>query len=111
MHIPDELTVFGRSYQVRNTSPIHDLEGVLGAASYRNGFIYLHPCMDMTLALSALWHEVANIAQQDLFGSIDEVKARWIALFVHNFLVNNPEILDCYRYGLEDRNFDDDDNR
>ena len=110
MQIPDELVVFGRAYEVRNTSPVHDLEGVLGSASYRNGTIYLDPSLDMALALNTVWHEVANIAQQEILGAADGAQARWIALFVHNFLLSNPEILDCYRYGLVSSDFDHDDH-
>ncbi len=110
MQIPDELVIFGRTYDVRNISPIHNLEGVLGLASYREGAIYLDPHLDMGLALSTVWHEVAHIAQQDILGTTDEAQARWIALFVHHFLASNPEILDCYRYGLETPDFDDDDD-
>jgi hypothetical protein len=110
MQIPDELVVFGRSYDVRNTAPVHDLEGVLGLASYRLGAFYLDPSLDMALALRIVWHEVALIAQQEILGTIDPSQARWIALFVHNFLISNPEILDCYRYGMASSDFDDDDD-
>jgi hypothetical protein len=110
MQIPSELTVFGRTYDVRSVSPIHSLEGVLGLASYREGVIYLDPGMDIALTLNTIWHEAAHVAQQEILGTTDEDQARWIALFVHTFLVNNPAILDCYRYGLEPSPFDDDDD-
>ena len=107
MRIPDELIIFGRIYQVQNVSPVQTLEGVLGAASYRDGTIYLDDEVDMALALSVLWHEAVHVAQQELTGTIDEVQARWIALFVHTFLLNNPDILDCYRFGIDDSPFDE----
>jgi hypothetical protein len=109
MQIPDELVIFGRTYDVRNVSPIHNLEGVLGLASYREGAIYLDEEMDMALTLNTIWHEAAHVAQQEILGGTDEAQARWIAVFVHTFLVNNPAILDCYRYGLEPSPFEDDD--
>ncbi len=109
MQIPDELIIFGRTYDVRNISAVHNLEGALGVASYREGVIFLDSRVDMALALNTVWKEAAHIAQQDLLGTTDEAQARWIALFVHTFLASNPEILDCYRYGLETSDFDDDD--
>lgn len=108
MQIPSELVVFGRTYNVRNVSPVHNLEGVLGLASYREGVIYLDEEMDMALTLNTIWHEAAHVAQQEILGATDEAQARWIAVFVHTFLVNNPAILDCYRYGLEPSSFEDD---
>ena len=75
MQIPVELIVFGRAYEVRNTSPVHDLEGILGSASYRNGTIYLDPSLDMALALNTVWNEVANIAQQEILGAADGAQA------------------------------------
>lgn len=100
MHIPDELSIFGRTYDVRDVCPIQCSEGVLGLAAYREGVIYLDENMDMALSLITLWHEAAHIAQQEILGTIDESQARWIALFVHMFLVQNPEILECYRNAL-----------
>ena len=100
MQIPNELVIFGRTYDVRDVCPIQCSEGVLGLAAYREGVIYLDENMDMALSLITLWHEAVHIAQQEILGTIDESQARWIALFVHTFLVQNPQILECYRNGL-----------
>ncbi|MBI5248416.1 MAG: hypothetical protein HY912_02880 [Desulfomonile tiedjei] len=96
MKIPDELVIFGRTYRVLEVSPIHVSEGVLGLASYREGAIYLDPSLDAALGLNTIWHEALYIAQQDVLGTSDEAQARWLALFVHNFLIHNPAILGCY---------------
>jgi hypothetical protein len=96
MQIPDELVIFGRSYKVLEVSPIHVSEGVLGLASYREGAIYLDLSLDPALSLNTMWHEALHIAQQDMLGTSDEDQARWLALFVHNFLVHNPAMLACY---------------
>jgi hypothetical protein len=96
MQIPDELMIFGRSYKVLEVSPIHVSEGVLGLASYREGAIYLDLSLDPALSLNTMWHEALHIAQQDMLGTTDEDQARWLALFVHNFLIHNPAMLECY---------------
>jgi hypothetical protein len=90
--------------------PAHNPEGVLGLASYREGVIYLDSAMDMSLTLNTLWHEAVHVAQQEILGITDEAQARWIALFVHTFLVNNPDILTCYQHGLTPSPFQDDDD-
>ena len=41
MQIPEELTIFGRTYDVCDVDPIHACEGILGMAAYRDGVIYL----------------------------------------------------------------------
>jgi hypothetical protein len=96
MNIPDELVIFGRTYRVLEVSPIHASEGVLGLAAYREGAIYLDSGLDPNLGLSTMWHEAFHIAQQDMLGTCDEDQARWFALFVHNFLIHNPEVFECY---------------
>lgn len=107
MQIPDELVIFGRPYEVRGLSSVHNMEGVLGLASYREGAIYLAADVDLPLTLSTMWHEAAHIAQQEILGTTDEAQARWIALFVHNFLVSNPQILECYQWALEPEEFEE----
>jgi hypothetical protein len=97
MQIPEELTIFGRTYDVRDVDPIHACEGILGMAAYRNGVIYLDQGMDPSLMLSTLWHEAFHIAQQEILGAADEAQARWVSLFVHTFLLQNPGILGCYQ--------------
>jgi hypothetical protein len=69
---------------------------VLGQAAYRDGVIYLDHGLDPSLTLSTLWHEAVHIAQQEILGTIDEAQARWIALFAHNFLMDNPQIMESY---------------
>ncbi len=96
MELPDELFIFGRTYGIRNVSPVHVSEGVLGLASYRDGLIYLDKDMDTWLGLSTLWHEAVHVAQQELMGATDEAQARWMALFIHNFLIENPRLIRCY---------------
>jgi hypothetical protein len=100
MGIPSEVVIFGRTYEVTDVSPLQSSEGVLGQAAYRDGVIYLDESMDMSLTLSTLWHEAAHIAQQEVLGTMDEAQARWIALVVHNFLILNPQVLECYFEGL-----------
>jgi len=100
MQGPDELIIFGRTYRIEEISPIHAAEGVLGLAAFREGVIYLDASLDAPLALSTLWHEAIHIAQQELLGTMDEAQARWIALFVHCLLFQNPEILRCYLEGF-----------
>lgn len=107
MELPKEIVIFGRTYDVRDLCPIHISEGILGLAAYRDGVIYLDHSMDMALSLSTLWHEAVHIAQQEIFGNIDESQARWMSLFIHNFLVHNPEILDFYAQGLRLGSFED----
>ena len=105
MRIPSEVVVFGRTYHVNHVSPFQSAEGILGQAAYRDGVVYLDEEMDMALSLSTLWHEAVHIAQQEILGTIDETQARWVALFVHNFLVSNPQIVECYSYGLGNVSF------
>jgi hypothetical protein len=96
MQIPGELTIFGRTYDVRDVDSVHACEGILGMAAYRDGVIYLDQSMDPSLTLSTLWHEALHIAQQEILGTADEAQARWVSLFVHTFLLQNPGILECY---------------
>lgn len=100
MEIPGKVNIFGRSYVVSDTSPHQFAEGILGSAAYRDGIIYLDENLDLSLTLSTLWHEAIHMAQQEILGTIDEAQARWVSLFVHDFLVHNPEVIECYRYGL-----------
>ena len=100
MGILDRVIVFGRAYDVKDTSAYQASEGILGMAAYRDGVIYLDESLDLALTLNTLWHEATHIAQQEILGIIDEAEARWVALFVHEFLIHNPHILDLYRYGL-----------
>lgn len=96
MNPPDTVVIFGRRYAIDRISPYQSSEGILGLAAYRDGMIYLDRDLDLALMLSTLWHEAAHIAQQELLGAADEAQARWIALFVHNVLVDNPRIAECY---------------
>ena len=107
MAIPREIVIFGRTYQLSDVSPIHTSEGVLGLAAYREGVIYLDAGLDVALSLNTLWHEAVHIAQQDVLGIVDEAQARWVSLFVHNFLVQNPAIVRCYLDHSEPRTFSD----
>ncbi len=108
MELPDELFIFGRTYGIRNVSPLHVSEGVLGLASYRDGLIYLDKDMDTWLGLSTLWHEAVHVAQQELMGATDEAQTRWMALFIHNFLIENPRLVQCYLAETQPTSFDDD---
>ncbi|HMK34568.1 MAG TPA: hypothetical protein VK463_05850 [Desulfomonilaceae bacterium] len=103
MEIPEKIAIFGRMYNIRDLSPMHVSEGVIGMAAYTEGTIYMDRSVDTALFLSTLWHEAVHIAQQDLLGTIDEAQARWIALFVHNLLVQNPSVLECYRRTEDER--------
>jgi hypothetical protein len=96
MEVPSEIIVFGRAYTVSDVSSVQCSEGVLGQAAYRDGVIYLDHGLDPSLTLSTLWHEAVHIAQQEILGTIDEAQARWIALFAHNFLMDNPQIMESY---------------
>jgi hypothetical protein len=107
MAVPREVVIFGRTYHVGDVSPLHSSEGILGLAAYREGVIYLDPALDMALSLNTLWHEAVHIAQQDVLGTIDEAQARWISLFVHNFLVQNPAVIQCYLDDDESGQFPD----
>jgi hypothetical protein len=107
MQIPAELTIFGRTYDVRDVDAIHACEGILGMAAYRDGVIYLDRNMDPSLTLSTLWHEALHIAQQEIFGTADEAQARWASLFIHTFLLHNPGILECYLAAANPASFDD----
>jgi hypothetical protein len=108
MPIPTEVVLFGRVYAVRDVSPFHVSEGILGQAVYRDGVIYLDRKMDMALSLTTLWHEAVHMAQQEILGTVDEAQARWLSLFVHDFLVRNPALLECYREGPGYEPFEDD---
>jgi hypothetical protein len=94
--LPDSVNIFGRCFTVRDLPPTAAAEGVIGMAAYHEGNIYIDQTVDLSLALTTLWHEAIHIAQNDLHGQIDEQEARWMSLFVHNLLVNNPEILQSY---------------
>jgi len=107
MELPKEIMIFGRTYDIQDLCPIHVSEGLLGLAAYRDGVIYLDGSMDMALSLSTLWHEAIHVAQQDIFGNIDESQARWMSLFVHDFLVHNPEVLEFYMQGLRLGSFEE----
>lgn len=100
MAILNRVAIFGRTYDVKDTSPHQFSEGILGMAAYRDGIIYLDETLDLALTLNTLWHEATHIAQQEILGIIDESQARWISLFIHDFLVHNPEVIELYRYGL-----------
>jgi len=106
MQIPSEIVILGRAYAVSDVSPVQCSEGVLGQAAYRDGVIYLDRSLDTSLTLSTLWHEAVHIAQQEILGTIDEAQARWVALFVHNFLMDNPSIMECYLRELNGTPFD-----
>jgi hypothetical protein len=108
MSIPEEVVIFGRTYEIRDVTPIHCAEGVVGAASYRDGAIYLDQTVDAALGLTTLWHEAIHIAQQEILGEADEAQARWISLFVHTFLAQNPEIVESYAEELHASQGDDD---
>jgi hypothetical protein len=110
MEIPEKLVIFGRMYDVRDVSPSQLSEGVIGQTAYRDGVIYLDESTDLALKLNAMWNEAISVAQQDLHGFVDESQARWIGLFIHNFLIQNPEILECYLGGIEQSSLFDDDN-
>ncbi len=107
MQIPEELTIFGRTYNIHDINPIQAAEGILGMAAYRDGVIYLDSAMDSSLALSTLWHEAFHIAQQEILGTVDEAQARWVALFIHTLLLQNPGILDCYQAASNPASFHD----
>ena len=111
MHVPPEIIIFGRAYAVSDVSPVQCSEGVLGQAAYRDGVIYLDHSLDTSLMLSTLWHEAIHIAQQEILGTIDEAQARWVALFVHNFLMDNPLIMESYLRELNRVPFGDDDGQ
>jgi hypothetical protein len=106
MQLPEEVVIFGRTYAIRDVTPIHCAEGIVGAASYRDGAIYLDQSVDTALSLTTLWHEAVHIAQQEILGEADEAQARWISLFVHTFLVQNPDIVE--QYGYQENDFEDD---
>ena len=107
MQIPAELTIFGRRYDVRDVDPIHACEGILGMAAYRDGVIYLDRNMDPSLLLNTIWHEALHIAQQEILGTADEAQARWVSLFIHTFLLQNPSILECYLAAANPASFHD----
>jgi hypothetical protein len=107
MQIPAELTIFGRTYDVRDVDSVHACEGILGMAAYRDGVIYLDRSLDPSLALSTVWHETLHIAQQEILGTADEAQARWVSLFIHTFLLHNPGILECYLTASNPASFDD----
>lgn len=96
MDIPAELEILGRSYKIVEMGALDAQEGTLGAAVYRAGEIHLDMDMDPSLMLKVLWHEIIHVAQQELHQTCDEPEARWISLFVHNFILQNPAILECY---------------
>ena len=100
MGLINSVVLFGRAYDVKDTSQHQTSEGILGMACYRDGVIYLDDSLDLPLTLNTLWHEATHIAQQEILGIIDESQARWVSLFIHDFLVHNPQIIEIYRYGL-----------
>jgi hypothetical protein len=96
MNIPGELIIFGRTYAITPMEHIHSVEGTLGLACYRDGAIHLDLEVDPLLLLKVLWHEAFHIAQQDINENCDEAQARWVSLFIHSFLMDNPMVLECY---------------
>lgn len=107
MEVPEKLTIFGRTYDIRDINPIQASEGILGMAAYRDAAIYLDHSMDSSLALSTLWHEAFHIAQQEILGTVDEAQARWVSLFIHTLLLENPGILECYQAASNSVSFHD----
>jgi len=107
MQLPEEVVIFGRTYALLDVTPIHSSEGVVGAAAYRDGAIYLDQSVDAALILTTLWHEAVHIAQQEILGTVDEPQARWISLFIHTFLIQNPEVVERYAEGLTGFDHDD----
>jgi hypothetical protein len=101
MNIPGELVIFGRTYTIKPMEHIHSSEGTLGIAAYRDGNIHIDLEVDPTLILKVLWHEAFHIAQQEITQECDEAQARWVSLFIHNFLIDNPMILECYLEELD----------
>lgn len=95
-NVPDSITIFGREYTIKDLPALSVAEGVIGLAAYHAAVIYIDFSTDPALALTTLWHEAVHVAQNDLHGQVDEREARWISLFVHNMLINNPEILERY---------------
>lgn len=95
--LPDTLTIFGRTFTIKDLPALSAAEGVIGLAAYHEAAIYLDRTADPALRLTTLWHEAIHIVQNDLHGQVDEEQARWISLFVHNLLVHNPAIIECYR--------------
>jgi hypothetical protein len=96
-NLPDIITIFGRAFTLKDMPSVSAAEGVIGMAAYHEGAIYLDRTADAALALTTLWHEAIHVVQNDLHGEVDEQQARWMSLFVHNLLVDNPEIVECYR--------------
>ena len=102
MNIPQELLIFGRLYQLQQMERVHSSEGTLGISAYKDGVIHIDLEVDIALLLKVLWHEAVHVAQQDVNQECDEAQARWIALFIHTFLMDNPGIAECY-VDMEDR--------
>ncbi len=96
MNIPEVLEIFGRIYTVAEMGSLDRDEGTLGMAAYKSATIYLDTSVDALLLLKVIWHEAIHMAQQEINENCDEAQARWISLFIHNFLMENPGILECY---------------
>jgi hypothetical protein len=99
--LPDTLTIFGRTFTIKDLPALSAAEGVIGLAAYHEAAIYLDRTADPALTLTTLWHEAIHIVQNDLRGRVDEDQARWISLFVHNLLVHNPAVIECYSRMLD----------
>lgn len=93
---PEFLEIFGRRFSIEPIPAIGAGDGVIGMAAYSEGAIYIDGEIDLSLALSTLWHEAIHIAQIDLHGKPDEKEARWVSLFAHSLLMHNPAILEAY---------------
>ncbi len=103
--LPESLEIFGRRFSIESMPATNVSEGIIGMAAYSEGAIYIDGEIDLSLALSTLWHEAIHIAQIDLHGKPDEKEARWVSLFAHALLAHNPEILQAYAamHGIGDK--------
>lgn len=95
--LPEFPEIFGRRFSIDPIPAIGAHDGVIGMAAYSEGAGYIDGEIDLSLALSALWHEAIHVAQIDLHGKPDEKEARWVSLCAHSLLMHNPAILEAYR--------------
>ncbi len=94
---PDTIFCGGRPFTVDDLPELSKSEGTLGLCDIRAGKVYIDECLDVALTLKTLWHEALHIAQNDFLGDVSEEQSRWGSLFVHQFLIENPAIVQIYQ--------------
>jgi hypothetical protein len=98
------IAIFGRQYIITSEKECEDLNeeeknNLIGYCDFIGAKIFLKEGMDSVLALKTFWHEAVHVAQNEFCGDLDESEAHVMALFIHDILSNNPELVKQYIRG------------